>query len=59
VARIGVALEEADETEFWLEALLECALAPAELVEPHLKEARELRAILYASIRTARSHAAP
>jgi four helix bundle protein len=55
IARLAVALEEADETEFWLEALLACTLAPDALVEPRLREARELRATLYASIRTARS----
>jgi four helix bundle protein len=54
VARLAVALEEADETEFWLETLIACSLAPRHLVEPSLQEARALRAILYASIRTAR-----
>jgi four helix bundle protein len=54
IARLAVALEEADETEPWLEALLACTLAPKALVEARLREAQELRAILYASIQTAR-----
>jgi four helix bundle protein len=57
VARLSVALEETDETEFWLEALLECALAPRPRVEPCLREVPELRAILYASVQTARTRA--
>jgi four helix bundle protein len=53
-ARLAVALEEADESEFWLETLLDGKLAAPELVEPCYREARELRAILAASVRTAR-----
>jgi four helix bundle protein len=57
VARLAVALEEADETEFWLDTLMACSLVPRQLVEPRLQEAKALRAILYASIRTARTRA--
>ena len=53
-ARLAVALEEADESEFWLSTLLECHLAPAALVTPCFQEACALRAILAASVRTAR-----
>jgi four helix bundle protein len=54
VARIGVVVEEVDETELWLEALLECRLAPATLIEPRYREACELRAIFVQSLETAK-----
>jgi four helix bundle protein len=57
IARLGVVVEEADESELWLEALLECALAPATSVRPLHQEASELRAIFYQSVRTAKARA--
>lgn len=57
IAKLGVVLDEADESELWLEALIECELAPESLaVRPLLKEAGELRAIFFQSIRTARGN---
>ena len=56
IAKLGVVLDEADESELWLEALIECGLAPDESsVTPLLREAGELRAIFFQSIRTARN----
>ena len=55
VAKLGLVVEEADETELWLEALLKCDLAPSDLVEPRYREACELRAIFVQSLTTARS----
>jgi four helix bundle protein len=54
VAKLGIVVEEVDETELWLEALLACRLAPATLVEPRYREACELRAIFVQSLQTAR-----
>jgi four helix bundle protein len=55
IAKLGVVLDEADESELWLEALVHCLLAPDTLpVRPLLREAGELRAIFYQSVRTAR-----
>ena len=54
VAKLGVALEEAEETVGWLEMMRDAGLAPLEDLTPLLCEARELRAILAASCRTAR-----
>jgi four helix bundle protein len=54
VARLGVVLEEADESELWLEALATCELAAKPALEPLQREASELRAIFFASLRTAR-----
>src|ERR671930_388516 len=55
VDKIGVILEEADETVFWLEALTEAGVVKGALLAPLLKETNELVAIFAASQRTARS----
>jgi four helix bundle protein len=49
VARMGVVEEEADETAYWLELIVEARLLKATLVEPLLREANELTAIMSAS----------
>jgi four helix bundle protein len=54
-AKIGIALEEGDETLFWLEHLRDCGLAGTMAIDPLIQEARELVAILTASNSTARS----
>ncbi|MFZ3210699.1 MAG: four helix bundle protein [Terriglobales bacterium] len=56
IAKIGVVLEEADETVFWLEALTEAGVVKPALLAPLLREANELAAIFAASQRTARSN---
>src|SRR5437867_3426785 len=55
VAKIGVVVEEADESAFWLEFLIDADIMPETVVRPHLKEANELVAIFAASQRTARA----
>jgi len=57
IARIGIVVEEADETVLWLELLVESGIVPPEKVEELLTEARELTAIFTASQQTARSGA--
>ena len=54
VARIGVAAEEADESELWLELALDAKLTKPESVTALLTEAGELTAILTASRNTAK-----
>jgi hypothetical protein len=49
-------VEEADETVFWLEMLVETKIVPAQKMADLLKEANELLAIFAASQRTARKH---
>src|SRR5437763_16212916 len=49
VAKIGVVLEEADETQFWLELITEANLLSVERVQPLLDETSELVAIFVAS----------
>jgi four helix bundle protein len=55
VARIGVVVEEADETVFWLELLVETAIVSQTRMKGLLIEANELLAIFAASQRTAKS----
>jgi len=55
ISKLGIALEEADESAYWLELVIESKLLKENLVESLLKEANELAAILLASIKTAKS----
>ena len=54
VAKIGVVEEEADESAYWLELLLEAKVIGDHEVSDLLKEADELTAIFAASEKTAR-----
>jgi four helix bundle protein len=54
IARLGVVLEEADESEFWLEALVVCDEVLESSASSLRQEAGELRAIFWQSLRTAR-----
>jgi four helix bundle protein len=54
VAKIGVVIEEADETVFWLEMLVESGLISLQKLVNLQTEANELLAIFAASRRTAR-----
>ncbi len=55
VAKMGIVVEEADETVFWLELLVAAQVARQEQVADVLTEANELLAIFAASQRTVRS----
>lgn len=54
IAKLGVVEEEADECGYWLELIVEGGLMPIAKVQPLLKEADELVAIMAASIKTVR-----
>jgi len=54
IAKIGLVVEEADETVFWLEMLSDCGIVASQRCEDILKEARELSAIFTATQDTAR-----
>ena len=54
VAKIGVVVEEADETVFWLELLVETEIVRESKMKSLLLEANELLAIFAASQYTAR-----
>jgi four helix bundle protein len=53
VAKIGPAPEEADETQLWLELIIEGEMLPSKLVRPFLNEASELIAIFVSSRKSA------
>jgi len=55
VSKMGVVVEEADETVFWLEILVETGIVPRVRMENLLAEANELLAIFAASYCTARA----
>jgi four helix bundle protein len=55
IAKIGIVLEEADETVFWLELLRDGGIMDAKLLESLISEANELAAIFAAAQRTARN----
>src|SRR5215470_6924907 len=54
IAKLGVVIEEADETVFWLEMLAESGIVRASKLQKILTEANELLAIFAASRRTAK-----
>ena len=55
VAKLGIVVEEADESAFWLELIIDSSLLRAKLVQPLLDEANELTRIMVSSRVTARS----
>jgi four helix bundle protein len=54
IAKLQIALEEADESLYWMELLTESHLIQESQLEGLIKEADEIVAILVASINTAR-----
>jgi four helix bundle protein len=54
IAKLGIVLEEADESLLWLELIVESGLVPKPRVEKLLNEADELTAIFATSLKTAR-----
>lgn len=54
IAKLGIVEEEADESEFWLELLIDGEIMKKELVEPLRVEAGELTAIFTSSIKSAK-----
>jgi four helix bundle protein len=57
ISKFGIVLEEADESAFWIELLIESGKVRSETAQPILKEANELIAIAISSINTARKNA--
>jgi four helix bundle protein len=55
ISKLTIAEEEADETCYWLELMIEVGVFPVTRLEPLLKEATEITAILTASGKTAKS----
>ena len=56
IAKLGVVIEEADESLYWLEMLEESEVISKTRLEPLLKEGNELTAIFVAARETARKN---
>jgi four helix bundle protein len=56
VAKIGVVLEEADESQLWLELIIDGKFMPAKRAQPLLAEATELVAIFVTTRKSAASN---
>jgi four helix bundle protein len=55
VSKLGIVLEEADETVYWLEILSETEVVRPDLLTPLIHEGGELVRIVTASLKTARN----
>jgi four helix bundle protein len=55
ISKLEGALQELEETRYWLEILLEAGCAPASGIDPLSREADELTAILVSSVRTVKA----
>jgi len=55
IAKMGIVIEEADESMYWMEMLIEAGIVPENQLSDLLSEANELVAIFTASAKTARS----
>jgi four helix bundle protein len=53
-AKLQIAMEEADESHFWLELIAEAVYVPLTSLTSMIQEANELTAILVASLKKAR-----
>lgn len=53
-SKLGIVLEEADETVYWMELLVDSKLVKEDRLKPLVQEANELVAITVASINTSR-----
>ena len=54
IAKMGIVEEEADESMFWMELLIEAGVTKKELLDNLLQEANEIVAMTVSSINTAR-----
>jgi four helix bundle protein len=59
IAKLALVEEEADESLFWLELLLESAIFPRERIQPLMSEANEIVAMTVASIKTLKASRNP
>jgi four helix bundle protein len=49
IAKLGIVIEESDESSFWMELIIDSKLLKADLVLDLLKESNEITAIMYAT----------
>jgi len=56
ISKIGIVEEEADESTLWLDVIPDTKNASQQVIDPLLKEARELTAIFTATSKTAKQN---
>lgn len=56
ISKLGIVIEEADESVFWLEIIVEADIMKKELVQDLLTEAGEITAIMVTSSNSASRH---
>ena len=56
LSKLGIVEEEADESAFWLELIIEAKLLDAKMVNPLLQEANEIVAIMVSAKKTTRQN---
>jgi four helix bundle protein len=54
ISKLGIVEEEADESIFWLENLMDLRLATGDKIQPLMDEGEEILRLVVASIKTAR-----
>ncbi len=59
ISKVGVTIEEADESQHWLEMLAEAGIVATDKLKALMQESDELVAILTASVKTARANLNP
>ena len=55
INKLKIVEEESDETEYWLELLVEAELVPQEQIQSMYKETDEILAMTVASLKTLRN----
>jgi len=56
ISKLNIVQEEADESHFWLDIVIQGEFLPAAKVEPLLQEANELTAIFTSALKTANNN---
>jgi four helix bundle protein len=59
VSKLAIVEEEADESLYWMEILVETNLVPATTLQPLMQETNEIVAMTVASIKKLRQHLSP
>lgn len=54
ISKLGITLEEVDESLYWMELLIETKIVKIDRLQPLMKEADEITAILVTTIKSAR-----
>ncbi len=52
ISKLETALQELDESVYWMELLIDAGIVPARRLQPLMQEADELIAMAVASVRT-------